>query len=124
MLRLMVLNHADQDPQAWGYVMKRRHKHTLTFEERLKQRAERLRREARGLPLGTKRIELLKRARQAETAAGISRWLAFSHQKPPDPNPEAFAQIAIGDDDEGLSGFTGKASQGRGGSCADPRSSD
>ena len=91
MLRLMVLNHANQDPQAWGYVMKRRHKHTLTFEERLKQRAERLRREARGLPLGTKRIELLKRARQAETAAGISRWLASSHQKPPDLNPEVFS---------------------------------
>ena len=109
-----------------GYVMKRRQRsnHTLTFEERLKQQAERLRHEARGLPLGTKRIELLKRARQAETAAGISRWLASSHQKPPDLNPEAFAQIAIGDDDEGLSGFAGKASQGRGGSCADPRSSD
>jgi hypothetical protein len=55
--------------------MKRRHKHTLTFEERLKQQAERLRHEARGLPLGKIRIELLKRARQAETAAGISRWL-------------------------------------------------
>ena len=80
-------------PASMGYVMNRRQRsnHTLTFEERLKQQAERLRHEARGLPLGTKRIELLKRARQAETAAGISRWLTSSHQKPPDLNPEVFS---------------------------------
>jgi hypothetical protein len=102
---------------------RRRTKPTLTFEERIKQLAERLRREARGLPHGKERIELLKRARQAETAAGINRSLTSSHQKPPDLDSEAFAQIGIGDHDERLSSFTGKASRGRGGSSADPRSS-
>jgi hypothetical protein len=76
--------------------MHHRIKHALTFEERLKQLAERLRHEARRLPLGKKRDELFKRARQAETAAGINRWLTSSRQKPPDLDPEVFSQIGIG----------------------------
>jgi hypothetical protein len=70
--------------------MLRRHriKHTLTFEERLKQLAERLGHEARRIPIGKKRDELLKRARQAETAAGINKtginkWLTSSIRSHP-----------------------------------------
>jgi hypothetical protein len=58
--------------------VRRRIKHTVPFEERLEQQAKRLRDEARQLSLGRKRDELLKRARQAETAAHINRWLAQS----------------------------------------------
>jgi len=51
-------------------------KHTLTFEERLAQQAARLHDAAQKMPPGKERGELLKRAQQAETAAGINRWLS------------------------------------------------
>ena len=56
--------------------LRRRIKHTLSFEERLTQEAARLHDAAQKLPLGKQRSDLLKRARQAETAAGINRWLS------------------------------------------------
>ena len=56
--------------------LRRRIKHTLSFEERLAQHAAHLRHAARNMPLGKERDDLLKRARQAETAAGINRWLS------------------------------------------------
>jgi hypothetical protein len=59
-------------------------KHTLTFEERLAQQAIRLHDAARKMPLGKERNELLKRAKQAETAAGINRWLSSPNLKQPD----------------------------------------
>jgi hypothetical protein len=72
---------------------RRRIKHTFAFEERLRQQAERLRDEAQKMPIGKTRDDLLKRARQAETAVGISRWLTSTDLKPPDLMPEVLAKI-------------------------------
>ena len=43
--------------------------------ERLEDEAKRLRREARGIPPGVERDQLIRRARQAETAARVNEWL-------------------------------------------------
>jgi hypothetical protein len=77
-------------------MQQRRHfKHFLTLEERLTQQAEYLRDEARMMPMGKTREDLLKRARQAEIAADINRWLASPDHKPPDLTPEVLAKIGI-----------------------------
>jgi hypothetical protein len=56
--------------------IRRRVKHTLTFEERLEAEAQRLREEAEKQPIGSQeRYFLLRRARQTETAAHINEWL-------------------------------------------------
>lgn len=62
---------------------RRRFKHTTSFEERLAQEAERVRAEAEILPEGTQRDLLLKKARQAETAAHINEWLTSPGLRPP-----------------------------------------
>jgi hypothetical protein len=49
--------------------------------------AARLRKEAQGTPPGVARDQLLKRARQAETAAHLQDWLASPGLKPPRPQP-------------------------------------
>ena len=54
---------------------RRRVKHTVTFEQRLAEEAERFRKAAEELPEGTARELLMKRARQAETASRMSDWL-------------------------------------------------
>lgn len=72
---------------------RRRIKHTLTFEERITQQARRLRDEARKMPMGKTRDDLLKRARHAETAVGIIGWLTSPDHKPPDLTPEVLAKI-------------------------------
>lgn len=54
---------------------RRRLKHVATFEERLAEEAIRFRKAAEELPQGTARELLLRRARQAETAAHMSDWL-------------------------------------------------
>jgi hypothetical protein len=56
--------------------VRRRVKHTLTFEERLAEEARRFREEAEKLPMGSKARDLiLRRAQQAETASRINQWL-------------------------------------------------
>ncbi len=50
-------------------------KHTASFEERLASEAHRLREQAMKLQPGLRRDHLLRKARQAETAAHISEWL-------------------------------------------------
>jgi hypothetical protein len=65
-------------------MQRRRFKHILTFPERLNQEAERLRTEARKLPPGIERQELLRKARQAETASHIDGWLRSPGLRPPD----------------------------------------
>jgi hypothetical protein len=55
---------------------RRRIKHTATFEDRLSCEAHRLKEQAKELPPGLRREQLLRKARQAETAAQISQWLA------------------------------------------------
>jgi len=54
---------------------RRRIKHTMSFDERLADQAHRLRDQARTLPPGIERDELIRRARQSETASRINEWL-------------------------------------------------
>ena len=65
-------------------VLRRRVKHTLSFEERLTKEADRCRAAADKLPPGTERDDLLKKAHQADTAARINAWVNSSGLKPPD----------------------------------------
>jgi hypothetical protein len=54
---------------------RRRFKQTAPLDQRLMEEAERLRKEARATPPGIARERLIRRARQAETAAQIQEWL-------------------------------------------------
>lgn len=54
---------------------RRRFKQRDILEDRLGAEAIRLREEAKKLPRGVKREDLLRRARQAETGAHMSEWL-------------------------------------------------
>ena len=63
----------------------RRVKHVSTFEERLAEEAQRLRDQAKKLQHGKERDELLRKARQAETASHLSEWLASPGLQPPEP---------------------------------------
>ena len=51
---------------------RRRFKQTEALEKRLSKEAEQLRKEARGTPPGIEREQLIKRARQADTASHMS----------------------------------------------------
>jgi hypothetical protein len=52
-----------------------RRKNAISFDERLQKAAAEAREAAQELPQGEARDALLKRARQAETAAHINGWL-------------------------------------------------
>jgi hypothetical protein len=54
---------------------RRRIKHTMSFDERLADRAKRLRDQAKTLSPGIERDELIRKARQAETASRVNEWL-------------------------------------------------
>jgi hypothetical protein len=54
---------------------RRRIKHEKSFEERLAEEALRFREAAQSAPPGLARELLLRRARQAESAAHINEWL-------------------------------------------------
>jgi len=63
---------------------RRRVKHIATFEERLAQEALRFKEAAGKQPNGSRARELLlRRARQAETASQINRWLSSPGLQPP-----------------------------------------
>ena len=67
----------------FGLMEKRRRvKPEKAFEERLAEEARRFRVAARELPPGTARELLLRRARQAEAASNMSRWLGSSELQP------------------------------------------
>jgi len=69
----------------WNRHMFRRRnrtKHTLTFEERLAQAATQLEEQARSMPPGQERDAIMKKARQAETAAHINDWLSSPGLRP------------------------------------------
>ena len=55
---------------------RRRFKRETPLDQRLEDHAKRLRKEAKGTPAGIKRDDLIRRARQAETAARMSEWLS------------------------------------------------
>jgi hypothetical protein len=64
--------------------MERRHsKQTTTLDQRLEEQAKRLRDEARGTPPGVERDNLIRRARQAETASRMHDWLLSPGLRPP-----------------------------------------
>ena len=64
--------------------MQRRHfRQNQPLEERLAEEAKRLRAEAKLLPPGARREELIRRARQAETGSRISEWLSSPGLQPP-----------------------------------------
>ena len=54
---------------------RRRFKQNQPLEDRLADEAKRLREQAKLLPPGTLREEVLRKARQAETGLHISEWL-------------------------------------------------
>jgi hypothetical protein len=62
---------------------RRRIKHEKTFQDRLAEEAQRYKEAAKHLPPGTARELLLRRARQADTAANIDAWLAAPGLQPP-----------------------------------------
>jgi hypothetical protein len=51
--------------------------------ERLSREAQNLRRQAEGMPPGVLRDDLLKKARQADTASQINNWVSSSSQQQP-----------------------------------------
>jgi hypothetical protein len=64
-------------------MQRRRFKNTLTFPDRLKTFAEELKAKASELRPGPERDALLKRARQADTAAHIDEWANSPGLQPP-----------------------------------------
>ena len=62
---------------------RRRFKEAQSLEERLAEEAKRLRAEAKLLPPGAKREELIRKARQAETGSHMSEWLRSPGLQPP-----------------------------------------
>jgi hypothetical protein len=63
--------------------MRRQSGHTTSLQERLVREAELARARATSMPLGKERDELLRKARQAETASHIDEWLASPGLRPP-----------------------------------------
>lgn len=65
-------------------MQRRRFKNILTFPERLDQKIQRLQTEAEKLPPGNERQELLRKARKAETALNIDKWVSSPGLRPPE----------------------------------------
>ena len=57
-------------------MLRRRFEQTQSLEARLSEEAKRLRAEAKVVPPGAARDEMIRRARRAEIAAHINEWLA------------------------------------------------
>lgn len=64
-------------------MLRRRFKQTQSLKQRLVEQVKRLREEAKLKGPGVERETLLRRARQAETAAHIEEWLSSPGLKPP-----------------------------------------
>jgi hypothetical protein len=64
-------------------MLRRRFKQTQSLEQRLAEKAKRLREEAKLLPPGAVREALLRKARQAEIGSHMSEWLASPGLQPP-----------------------------------------
>ena len=61
---------------------RRRLAQTTSLDRRLEEQAKRLRLEAKGTPPGIEREKLIRRARQAETAAHMQQWLSSPGLRP------------------------------------------
>jgi len=64
-------------------MQRRRTKQTQSLEGRLSEEAKRLRAEAKLLPPGAARDEMIRKARRAETASHITEWLTSPGLQPP-----------------------------------------
>jgi hypothetical protein len=64
-------------------MQRRRFKQTISLETRLSEEAKRLRDEAKLLPPGAEREELIRKARHAEAAAHMNDWLTSPGLQPP-----------------------------------------
>jgi hypothetical protein len=64
-------------------MQRRRFKNILTFPDRLANEAERLREKAKTKPPGPERDALLRKARQADIAAHMDKWLSSPGLQPP-----------------------------------------
>lgn len=64
-------------------IKRRRVKQNDPLEQRLADQARRLRKEAQGTPPGIERDRLIRKARQAETAAQMSAWIRSPGLQPP-----------------------------------------
>ena len=62
---------------------RRRVKQTISFKERLAAWAEDVRKQAAQIAPGAERDDMLKRARQADTAAHIDEWANSTGLQPP-----------------------------------------
>jgi hypothetical protein len=62
---------------------RRRFTQTTPLEDRLILQAKADREKAQSLPLGKERDDLLRRARQAETASHLGEWLSSPGLQPP-----------------------------------------
>jgi hypothetical protein len=62
---------------------RKRIKHATSLEERLALVARERREQAERLPPGTERETLMRKARQAETAANITEWISSPGLRPP-----------------------------------------
>jgi hypothetical protein len=65
-------------------MQRRRFKQIKSLEDRLAQEAKRLREEAKSLPPGIARDELIRKASRCETGSHMSDWLRSPGLKPPD----------------------------------------
>jgi hypothetical protein len=64
-------------------MQRRRFKQTISLEQRLAEEAKRLREEAKKLPSGPARDDLLRKARQTEIGAHMSEWITSPGLQPP-----------------------------------------
>jgi hypothetical protein len=64
-------------------MQRRRFQQSAPLDQRLKEQAERLRKEAKGTPPGIEREKLIRQARQAETASHMQEWLSSPRLQPP-----------------------------------------
>jgi hypothetical protein len=63
---------------------RRRFKQIHSLEARLAEQATRLREQAKSLPPGAAREELMRKARQAETGSHMTEWLRSPGLRPPE----------------------------------------
>jgi hypothetical protein len=65
-------------------MQRRRFKQIHSLEARLTEEAKRLREEAKLLPPSAERDEMIRKARQAETASHMNEWLTSPGLRPPE----------------------------------------
>jgi transposase len=65
-------------------MQRRRTKPTESLDERLAQQARQIKEWAKALPSGKERQEMIRKARQAETASRINQWISSSGLRKPE----------------------------------------